>query len=101
MGNRQSEDKKHVVIVGASFAGLILLDHIKDDFNITLVEKKDHFEWICSMPQSIMDLDYFENGATIDLKQCIEEDRVFGQNTQFYQAILTEIGNLDICYHLV
>ena len=46
MGTTNTNDRKHLVIVGGSFAGLVLIPKIKDQFNITLIEKKDHFEWI-------------------------------------------------------
>jgi NADH dehydrogenase FAD-containing subunit len=45
------------------------------------------------MPQSIMDLDYFNDHATFDLKRCIEEDRVFGDHVQFVQGMLIDIPN--------
>lgn len=91
MGNNHPAEKKHLVIVGASFSGLLLLDKVKNDFNITLIDKKDHFEWICSLPKSVLQRDYFNDDATLDLKQCIEGDRVFGENVQFLQGMLTEV----------
>lgn len=54
MGSSHPKERKHLIVVGASFAGLMVVDKLKDDFNITLVEKKDHFEWICSMPKSMV-----------------------------------------------
>ncbi|CAI2368381.1 unnamed protein product [Moneuplotes crassus] len=92
MGNSQPQRKK-LVIIGGSFAGLLILDKVKEDFDITLIEKKDHFEWICSLPHSMVDLDYFENEATVDLKQCISVDRVFGPNVEYLQGMVTEIAD--------
>ena len=92
MGNRQNQ-KKQLVIVGWSFAGLHLLDKVKNDYNIILVEKKDHFEWIWSLSQSILDLDYFSDNVTVNLKQCIETDQIFGNNVSYFQGVMTEIIN--------
>lgn len=92
MGNSHSEKKK-VTIIGGSFAGLILLDKIKNDYDITLIEKKDHFEWICSLPHSIIDPQYFRNDATVDLKRCITIDQVFGNNVKYLQGMVTEISD--------
>ncbi|CAI2367572.1 unnamed protein product [Moneuplotes crassus] len=90
MGNTQPQ-KKRLVIVGGSFAGLLLLDKVKDDFEVVLIEKKDHFEWICSLPHSIVNPEYFNKDATVDLHQCLTVDRVFGPNVRYLQGMVTEI----------
>ena len=38
--------KKTVFIVGASFAGFTLAEQLWNDFNVTLIDKKDHFEYL-------------------------------------------------------
>jgi NADH dehydrogenase FAD-containing subunit len=53
MGNSHTE-KKHLVVIGASFAGLSLVEDLKNDFMITIIEKKDHFEWKPAMPKSML-----------------------------------------------
>ena len=50
-----------------------------------------HFEWICSLPESIIDQEYFTNTATVDLKNAVEHEWVFGRNVQFIQALLTRV----------
>ena len=91
MGNSVPAKHKNLVIVGGSSAGLFLADKLKDEFNITLIEKKDHFEWICSMPHSLFDLKYFEDEATVMLHDMIEKDQVFGPNVHYVQAMLTQL----------
>lgn len=92
MGNNQGTvKKKHLVIVGGSFAGLLLAQKLSSSFNITIVEQKDYFEWICGMPASILNPDYFQNQATVMLADMIERDRVLGDNVHFLQATLTQI----------
>jgi len=44
MGNRVYASKPKLIIVGASFAGLSLVDKVIDLFDIVLIEKKDYFE---------------------------------------------------------
>ena len=93
MGNSNTrEHKKHLVIVGGSFAGMTLLHYVQNDFKITLIDKKDHVEWICMLPKSILDNStFFEDEAIADLKECIEDKKVFGDNAHFIQAIMTQV----------
>ena len=47
MGNSNTRNyKKHLVIVGGSMAGINLLHYVQNDFKITLIEKREYFEWI-------------------------------------------------------
>jgi NADH dehydrogenase FAD-containing subunit len=43
-----NNNKKTVVIVGASFAGLAMMDHLLSEFNIVLIDKKNYFEYYCT-----------------------------------------------------
>ena len=78
MGNKAP--KKNLVIIGGSYAGLILLDKVKNDFNVTLIEKKDHFEWIWSLPKSIIEPEYFRDEATVDLHKSLNVDKICGDH---------------------
>jgi len=54
MGNNNATvAKPHLVIVGASFSGLILTHELHETYNITLIERKDHFEYIPLVPKSL------------------------------------------------
>jgi NADH dehydrogenase FAD-containing subunit len=51
MGNSQIPRVNHsqVVVVGGSFAGLSVIEHLKDKFsNIVLIDKNDYFEYLCT-----------------------------------------------------
>jgi len=97
MGSGNTKEKKHLVIVGGSFAGVNLIMKLKDEFKITLIDKKDYFEWICGLPQSyIGNKDYFDKKATADFHQMVEVDKVFGNNVTFLQGMLSELVNENL-----
>ena len=48
--------QKHLVIVGGSFAGMAMLESSYKDFTkITLIDTKDHYEFICTAARSLTD----------------------------------------------
>lgn len=84
------ETQKHLVVVGFSFAGFNLLHKVKDDFKVTIIDKKDFFEWSSGTPSSIHSDETFET-STVDYHKMINVDKVFGRNVKFQQALLDEI----------
>lgn len=52
-------DKK-VVIVGASFAGLSVAEKLWDQFDVTIVDKNDYFEYICTNTRSIVEDEHMD-----------------------------------------
>ena len=67
MGNKLTIDpssKFHIVVVGASFGGRIisssLLNLNRDNIEITLIDKSEHFEFICTNYKTLCDDDSFE-----------------------------------------
>ena len=73
-------------------AGINLLHYVQNDFKITLIEKREYFEWIWMLPKSILDSgSFFEDEATADLRECIEDKKVFGDNVNYIQAIMTQV----------
>jgi NADH dehydrogenase FAD-containing subunit len=61
-----------LVIVGASFAGLLLVDKLHHAFDITLVERKDHFEFICAMPNYLTDPEQFRDENAYQYSRMLE-----------------------------
>lgn len=87
-----SQELKHLVIVGGSFGGLILLHYISSYFKITVLEKKEHFEWVCMQPKSMLDKnDFYADEATVKLKDTFHTHKVFGENASYIQGLLTEV----------
>lgn len=62
---REKSDKK-VIIIGASFAGLSVAEHLWDHFDVMIVDRKDYFEYVCTNTRSFVDSEHFDN-ITIDL----------------------------------
>ncbi len=50
-----------VVIVGASFAGLHLAEQLWNDFDVTVVDKNDYFEYICTGTRSLVEEEHLAN----------------------------------------
>ena len=94
MGGSASTDLRHLVIVGASFSGMSLLGLVQKNFKITLIDKREFFDWTCGTPHMILsDPEYFEDNVTVDLNQAVNTDRIFGQNVTFVQGYLEELIN--------
>ena len=67
MGNNLSFDpsqKFHIVVVGASFGGRIISSSLlalnKENIEITLIDKAEHFEFICTNYKTLCDEDSFD-----------------------------------------
>jgi apoptosis-inducing factor 2 len=94
MGGNTTKEKKHLVIVGGSFAGIFLIYRLSSTFKITLIDKKEFFEWSWAVPHSyIGDPRYFAHKATVDFHQMIDVDKVYGNDASFTQGILDELVN--------
>ena len=87
-----SSDLKHLVIVGASFAGVSLWLNVGSAFRITLIDRKEFYEWVTAVPKSIVNrAGYFDEEATINYNQMVNVNKVLGPNVTFVQADLTEL----------
>ena len=83
---------KHLVIVGASFAGVSLCLNVGSAFKITLIDRKEFYEWVTAIPKSIVNRSgYFDEQATIDYNEMVNVNKVLGPNVTFVQADLTEL----------
>ena len=95
MGSNSSRvptDLPHLIIVGGSNAGIILSLNVNKNFRITLIEKKEFYEWVTATPYSVIDnTGYFDNQATVDYEQMVNVDKVLGVNVTYMQAELTEL----------
>ena len=88
--------KKKIVIVGASFGGhhmtsnLLKLDPKETMFEILLIDKNEHFEFICSNYQSYSDEESFKKNAIMfnEAVKSYESSRV-----SYKQAKLTCVQN--------
>lgn len=85
------QGRKHLVIVGGSFSGLMLLDQIKEKFNVTLIDKKDHFEWIPSLPAVLVNPDIIKTSESVNFEEMISQNQVFGSHVQFVQGMLVSV----------
>ena len=97
MGGLQPRSKRRLVIVGASFAGLALVDKLKNHFEITLVERKDHFEYICNMPKFLVEAQHFLDSCSIRYETMLREPssllgRARKKGLKFIQASLQSIN---------
>ena len=78
--------KKKVIIVGASFGGRMLVQHLQKldpeekCISILLVDKSPHFEYICSNYKAVWDDRTFKNNA-IDYRTVAKSYR--GENIEF------------------
>jgi hypothetical protein len=97
MGGSNTTDRRHLVIVGASFSGMNLVLQVQKYFKITLIDKKEFFDWTCGTPQMILaDPEYFENNVSADLDQAVNIDRIYGPNVTYVQGYLEELVNENI-----
>ena len=53
-------DKK-VLIIGCSFAGLTVAQQLWDTHQVTIIDKNDYFEYICTCTRSFVDDSQFDN----------------------------------------
>ena len=53
-------DKK-VVIVGSSFAGMAVAEQLWDEFDVTIVDKNEYFEFICTGARSLVSNEHFDS----------------------------------------
>lgn len=51
---------KRVIIVGCSFAGLTLAEQLWDSHDVTIIDKNDYFEYICTGTRSFVKDDHFD-----------------------------------------
>ena len=73
----------HIVIIGASFGGRMLASKLVkaagSSIEITLVDKSEHFEFICTSYKYLYDSSKFES-LTHDMKKSMES---LGENVNF------------------
>ena len=66
--------------------------NVKKNFRITLIEKKEFYEWVTATPFSVINnTGYFDNQATVDYEQMVNVDKVLGVNVTYLQVELTEL----------
>lgn len=99
MGNNLSIDpskKFHIVVVGASFGGRIISGAIlnldKANIEITMVDKAEHFEFICTNYKTLCDEDSFEYLSVMN-KNSLKE---FEGKVKFVQGMLTKVERRHI-----
>lgn len=50
----KSRSEKRIVIVGASFAGLGVAELLWDHFLVTIIDKNNYFEYVCTNPRALV-----------------------------------------------
>jgi len=50
---------KRVVIVGGSFAGYNVGNQLMDDFDVTIIDKKDYFDFFICIPRAYAVRDFY------------------------------------------
>mmetsp|Transcript_65855 Transcript_65855/g.122891 ORF Transcript_65855/g.122891 Transcript_65855/m.122891 type:complete len:465 (-) Transcript_65855:16-1410(-) len=56
----RAKQRSKVVVVGGGFAGLAVTRHLRRDFDVTLVDRKDYFEFSPGMPRPYADPAYYD-----------------------------------------
>ena len=91
----QVTQKKKIVIIGGSFGGRVLtqalqaLDPQEHCFEITIVDKNPHFEFICSNFKSFVDDDFSKNAIAFEsMVKYYNSERV-----KFVQGKLTNVNH--------
>ncbi|CDW86381.1 pyridine nucleotide-disulphide oxidoreductase family protein [Stylonychia lemnae] len=79
-------DKK-VIIVGCSFAGLTLAEQLWDYFDVTLIDKNDYFEYICTTTRSLVKDEHLDS-ITVSYVTMM---RAHSKRAEFQQGTLMEI----------
>lgn len=88
--NNTRETLPHLVIAGFQFGGYNLLHQVKDHFRVTVIDKKDFFEWVCAAPASIAVEGNFEQVST-SYHDALNVEKVFGNNVKFVQGLVSEL----------
>lgn len=64
MGTAESQSAHkldhHLVIVGGSFAGFAIAEKTWDDFQVTIIDRKDFYDSVIATPRCIVQKDYFD-----------------------------------------
>ena len=94
MGNNISfsaNQNFHIVIVGASFGGRIICSSLlalnRDNISITLIDKAEHFEFICTNYKTLCDDETFEYLSVMNENSLTE----FDGKVKFQQGLLTKV----------
>ena len=53
-------DKK-VLIVGASFSGMAIAERLWDQFEVTIIDKNDYFEYSCTGSKSLVENEHLDH----------------------------------------
>jgi len=91
--------KPRLVIVGASFSGLVLTHELYEHYDITLIEKKDHFEYMPLVPKTLTIKGIFKEKAALKYSQMLSNKnsllgRAAANGLNFIQGSLTSL-NVD------
>ena len=88
--NQTKDILPHLVIVGFQYGGFNLLQQVKDNFRVTVIDKKDFFEWTTATPHSMHVEGCFESKSE-NLHTAINSNKVFGSNVKFIQGLVDEV----------
>lgn len=100
MGGQQAKQlpelamKKKIVVVGASFGGRMLVQHLQKldpeqkCISVLLIDKSPHFEYICSNYKAVCDENTFKSNS-VDFKEMVKS--FHSESITFKQAKLTRI----------
>lgn len=88
--NQARSSLPHLVIVGFQYGGYNLLHQVKDKFRVTVIDKKDFFEWFTAAPASIHQKGNFER-VSESYHNAVNIKKVFGPNVKFEQGLVSEL----------
>eukprot|EP00347_Sterkiella_histriomuscorum_P010740 403375101 len=78
---------KRVIIIGCSFAGLSLAEQLWDTHEVTIIDKNDFFEYICTGTRSFVDDDHFDEISV----SYVSMMKAHSQRAEFVHGCLEEI----------
>ncbi|CAI2371185.1 unnamed protein product [Moneuplotes crassus] len=88
--NQTKSPLPHLVIAGFQYGGYNLLHQVKDKFRVTVIDKKDFFEWTPAGPTNMSKEGNFEM-ISENYHNAINTNKVFGSNVNFKQGLVTEL----------
>ena len=63
--------------MGGSYAGFTIAEYLWDTFDVTIVDKKDHFEYVASSLKCLVDEDWtYKNSVKFDDVQKAYQGRI-------------------------
>ena len=79
---------KKVVIIGGGFAGAMIAKKMQENFDVTLIDNKDYFEFTPSVPRTLLVPSKRENIEVMH--------RNYLKNGKFIQGLVTNIDNKTV-----